>query len=70
MAGRYLDAPARGISCLPQGDAWAPACLGASLAPGARAVRASQGAAVHQVNFLGDRTIGAASLASLEAART
>eukprot|EP00969_Alexandrium_andersonii_P077887 3435380-Alexandrium_andersonii.AAC.1 len=61
MAGRYLDAPSRGISCLPQGDAWAPACLGAALAPVARAIRASLGAEVHQVNFLDDRTLGASS---------
>eukprot|EP00969_Alexandrium_andersonii_P143628 6350731-Alexandrium_andersonii.AAC.1 len=57
----YLPCPAQDNRCLPQGDAWAPMCLCATLAPVIRRIAHEGGSCFYQMNFLDDRTLAGAT---------
>eukprot|EP00969_Alexandrium_andersonii_P310221 13708631-Alexandrium_andersonii.AAC.1 len=60
-AALYLPRPVQDNRCLPQGDAWAPMCLSATLAPVIRRIAQQSGSSLHQMNFLDDRTVARAT---------
>eukprot|EP00969_Alexandrium_andersonii_P085727 3779280-Alexandrium_andersonii.AAC.1 len=57
-ASCYDPAPVVGVACFPQGDAWSPAVLAATIIPAAR--RLARHPLLAQCTFLGDRALLAA----------